>query len=1342
MSNISIKSTRSSQINDGEAVYFGNDPLNRPLEVLVFSKQKRPNSQILQKKWKDRQSNRRVPLLVVCLHQEKAYVCGPNGEKSPIYNDLDINQIERICNEALQEPNRFSATSVLTSFLPTLEDALPGIRNEGFLSTNELKYGARDTNEWSKACDKAKAALNNGNKKLIESLGFDIDKRDNFTKFLRFKNQKRALGILLDRGISPDLSNPDFANQTPVSHGMSIASQENLPYVIIKSGGLLRIYPVDSTKGIGSRGRTETFIEINTSIISDENCGLLWLIFSGKALKSNGSLNNLIEDSYRYGSKLANSLRSRIYNYVIPLLCKGISLKSKLYNPSKNELQDIYDLSLLILFRLLFISYAEDRNLLPFKTNDEYKRNSLQTIAKALLKLDADSFTGDNSYSYWQQLNQIFSTIYYGNKSWAVPAYGGNLFSSDPKISLLGSKLEKIKIDNSILIPTLQNLLLAEGDEGLQPVDFRSLSVREFGSIYEALLDSELVYAKEDLYIERSTGLYRPVRSDEKSDVKKNEIYMQNTSGARKETASFYTKNFAVNYLIKNSVSKSLKKHFQRLNKMSDEDASKYFFDIKFADISMGSGHFLISTIDLIEEELENYRSERSLPGVSSELNQIRQSARTTLSNIQDHHEIDDGQLIRRLIAKRCIYGVDLNAMAVELARLSIWIHTFVPGLPLSYLDRNLVIGDSLSGIGSLEEIDDYLKNLDNDGLQQRLFKTDSESILGDARKHLTRLANISEASIDDIERERQAWDKANEAIAPAIALCDIIIGTRINDLEFPHEILDNWIEHKDNLINSDYRSNAVKELNIENAVHFPTTFPEVFLREKSGFDAIIGNPPWEEATLERHAFWARYFPGLRGMNQRMMESKIEELSTKYPELQNELELKQQENKFLRKTLMQGPYPGMGTGDVDLYKAFCWRFWNLCNDDSGFIGVVVPRSVINSKGSSIFRKKILSESRYVEAISLLNTRHWVFDIHAQYIVLLLTIQKGKKSVTKVNIQGHYEDLDKFNLGTKESSLPFLGSDVLSWTDYALFPSLPLPASKSTELMLQLAKHPSINCSDKHEWEAYPHSELHATNDKKDKSTGQVLMDLTTKNCPDNFWPVYKGASFDLLEINNNKYYAWSNPDVLLENLQRKRIRGSGNKASPFSKFKNSWIQDVSTLPSLNARIAFRDITNSLDARTIICALVPPQIFLQNTAPYLLFPKGDEKSITFLLGVLSSISLDWWARRFVGLHLNFFILNSFPIPLYSKNCNLCKRLVEITGKLSCVDDRFTDWAEKIELKITKVSQTERDELMYELDGIVAKLYGLTEDQLKHIFDTYRLNWDYKSSLKKTLQYYNK
>ena len=95
-----LKSSKKTIISDQEVVYFGNDPQNRPLEILIFQSEKKPTSQILQKKWKDRQSKRRIPLLAICIYQDKAYVCGPSGEKPPIYSDLDINQVHRICNSA------------------------------------------------------------------------------------------------------------------------------------------------------------------------------------------------------------------------------------------------------------------------------------------------------------------------------------------------------------------------------------------------------------------------------------------------------------------------------------------------------------------------------------------------------------------------------------------------------------------------------------------------------------------------------------------------------------------------------------------------------------------------------------------------------------------------------------------------------------------------------------------------------------------------------------------------------------------------------------------------------------------------------------------------------------------------------------------------------------------------------------------------------------------------------------------------------------------------------------------------------------------------------------------
>ena len=230
--------------------------------------------------------------------------------------------------------------------------------------------------------------------------------------------------------------------------------------------------------------------------------------------------------------------------------------------PSKKDLKEIYDLSLLTLFRLLFIAYSEDRNLLPYNSNEEYKRNSLQTITKALLEIDSNSLHDDRSCSYWTQLKQLFNAVHNGNKLWGVPAYGGNIFSTNKKISFLGSKLEELDLENSSIVRILQNLLIADGPEGPQPIDFRSLSVREFGSIYEALLESELVFAKDDLIIEKESGIYRPIKGNEEPIIKKYQIYIQNTSGARKRDCFLLHKKFCCSASTRKNCLEGTKKTF------------------------------------------------------------------------------------------------------------------------------------------------------------------------------------------------------------------------------------------------------------------------------------------------------------------------------------------------------------------------------------------------------------------------------------------------------------------------------------------------------------------------------------------------------------------------------------------------------------------------------------------------------------------------------------------------------------------------------------------------------------------------------------------------------------
>ena len=291
-------------------------------------------------------------------------------------------------------------------------------------------------------------------------------------------------------------------------------------------------------------------------------------------------------------------------------------------------------------------------------------------------------------------------------------------------------------------------------------------------------------------------------------------------------------------------------------------------------------------------------------------------------------------------------------------------------------------------------------------------------------------------------------------------------------------------------------------------------------------------------------------------------------------------------------------------------------------------------------------------------------------------------------------------------------------------------------------MRQLKRAPRLEFDDGKSWCVKPHSELHATNDKKDKKSGEVLIDLVSDSCPPNHWPVFKGKTFDLWQPDLGAYYGFGDTEKLLPRIQAKRLRGLRLASSVFSHCKAEWCEDPETLPCNSARIAFRDIARSTDTRTVRAALIPPNVFITNKGPYLIFPRGGKPDEAFLLGILCSIPLDWYARRYVEINLNFFILNPFPIPRPDADSPLRHRVIELAGRLACPDERFADWAKEVGVEYGTLEDDIKQDMIHELDAVVAHLYGLSKDQLTHIFETFHVGWDYEARLKETLIHFDK
>lgn len=252
------------------------------------------------------------------------------------------------------------------------------------------------------------------------------------------------------------------------------------------------------------------------------------------------------------------------------------------------------------------------------------------------------------------------------------------------------------------------------------------------------------------------------------------------------------------------------------------------------------------------------------------------------------------------------------------------------------------------------------------------------------------------------------------------------------------------------------------------------------------------------------------------------------------------------------------------------------------------------------------------------------------------------------------------------------------------------------------------------------------------------------MSLESKKRPDGYWPVYKGESIHLWNPDRgpDSYYAWADPDVVIDWLQRKRLNASRLSRSVHSEFSSEYVRDVKTLPCFRPRIMVRDITRSTDQRTLIACLIPPKVFI-TANPYLLWPHGNEVDQAYLLGVLCSIPLDWYARRFVELHADFGIINSLPIPRpgdSSPEKALHRRVIELAGRLACPDQRFAKWAKAVGVQHGRLPEDEKEDMVRELDAVVAHLYGLTEKQLVHIFETFHEGWDYQQRLDDTQKHY--
>jgi len=419
-----------------------------------------------------------------------------------------------------------------------------------------------------------------------------------------------------------------------------------------------------------------------------------------------------------------------------------------------------------------------------------------------------------------------------------------------------------------------------------------------------------------------------------------------------------------------------------------------------------------------------------------------------------------------------------------------------------------------------------------------------------------------------------------------------------------------------------------------------------------------------------------------------------------------------------------GPYAGLGAAHLDLYQAFAWRNWQLLRA-GGRSALVLPRGALAGASLAAWRREILAHGSFADVCFLVNNQQWVFpEVHPQYTIGLTVTEKGGERV--VRWAGPFANQKDLLKGAGElAEVP--GDEFVSWSNTAAFPLIPDP--DSAQVFRQMNKNARFDAV-RDGWEFRPlQGDMNASGDRS-------VMEFDTE-APRGRIPVVAGASYNLWDPDAGTPFAYGNPKVLRPHLANKLAGAVRNSRSAYNGLKFA----PKTLPMDSARIAFRDIARATDTRTAIPCLLPPGTAAVHQSPILVRRQGDEKAEAFLLGVMSSIPFDWGARRWVELHLTFELLNALPVPVYDPDSAAAKRVVEIAGRLAAVDGRYADWAGNAGVPVGSVrTRPDKDDLVAELDALVSLLYGLSEDQVEHVFAAFHRGWNYASRLDAVLKHY--
>ncbi len=556
--------------------------------------------------------------------------------------------------------------------------------------------------------------------------------------------------------------------------------------------------------------------------------------------------NTSIKDGVRALDDLRNNVQSAIESLGAGFLSHpgNTNLRDKLRSGTLT-LQDYYHQVLLQVYRLLFIFVAEDRDLLiPNDVPDKVKQTYLKYYSTYRIRELASKKRGTRHSDLCQQLVLVFKGLYDGNTALGLPALGSFLFSDKST-----QDLSDIAIANCDLLRAIRFLCYTQQNNIFQSINYRNLGSEELGSVYESLLEMHPE-------INLDAGYFK----------------LNLVSGSeRKTTGSYYTPSSLVNCLLDSALEPVID---NALKSAVDAPAKEQaLLNLKICDPAAGSGHFLISAAHRIAKRLAAIRAGEDEPAPSV-----------------IHHALRD-------VISRCIYGVDLNPMAVELCKISLWMEALEPGKPLTFLDHHIQCGNSLLGCTPallkrgipdaaftplIGDDKAYCAKYKKRNKEERdkdvmdIFSGDEKpwEHLDNHSPDIINLNKMDDSNIDALHKKEDAYAELMQSSGYLSSKfifdswCAAFVWKKAPSDQLPYPItqqLLDIIKTNPDSANPVIRKEIMRLAAEYQFVHWHIAFPDVFLAKLpsdifdkdvtgwlGGFDCILGNPPYGDILMYR----------------------------------------------------------------------------------------------------------------------------------------------------------------------------------------------------------------------------------------------------------------------------------------------------------------------------------------------------------------------------------------------------------------------------------------------------------------------------------------------------------